>query len=567
MRVLIITHSFNSLAQRLHVELRERGHEVSVELDINDAVTLQAAELFQPDIVLAPFLKRRLPETLIGRLTCLIVHPGPEGDRGPAALDHAILDQRTEWGVTVLQATGEFDAGPVWASAAYAMRPARKSSLYLRETGMAATQAVLDAIERIGRGESPRSLDAATLAAGWRGPVTPAVRAVDWERDDTATVLRKVASADGMPGCPAVLCGKPVRLFNARTAGSRSDASPGALIARSGQALCIATLDGAVWIGHLLDKASTHPFKLPAALVLAKEVTGLSDVDRGSAGGFGDIAYAEHGRVGVLSFDFYNGAMGTDACRRLLAAWQHAVSRNTSVLVLAGFGDHWSNGLDLNAIEAASSPADESYANIEAMDDLAEAIIRTTDRLTISAVGGNAGAGGVFLARAADMVWLRAGVILNPHYKDMGNLYGSEFWTYLLPRHAGTENAARISAARLPMGGPEACRLGLAERLIEVSFDEFPGRVLADALDLAESEDLITRIENKQRQRAADEAHKPLAAYRDEELAHMRRNFYGFDTSYHIARSNFVRKIAKARTPSILAAHRGAALRQRGIPA
>ncbi|MFZ1775356.1 MAG: hydrogenase maturation protein, partial [Rhizobiaceae bacterium] len=147
MRVLIITHSFNSLAQRLHVELRERGHEVSVELDINDAVTLQAAELFQPDIVLAPFLKRRLPETLIGRLICLIVHPGPEGDRGPAALDHAILDQRTEWGVTVLQATGEFDAGPVWASAAYAMRPARKSSLYLRETGMAATQAVLDAIE------------------------------------------------------------------------------------------------------------------------------------------------------------------------------------------------------------------------------------------------------------------------------------------------------------------------------------------------------------------------------------------------------------------------------------
>ncbi|HEX6829037.1 MAG TPA: hypothetical protein VF104_08665, partial [Burkholderiales bacterium] len=34
MRVLLLTHSFNSLAQRLYVELAERGHEVSVELDI-----------------------------------------------------------------------------------------------------------------------------------------------------------------------------------------------------------------------------------------------------------------------------------------------------------------------------------------------------------------------------------------------------------------------------------------------------------------------------------------------------------------------------------------------------
>jgi len=31
MRILFLTHSFNSLAQRLHVELARRGHEVSIE--------------------------------------------------------------------------------------------------------------------------------------------------------------------------------------------------------------------------------------------------------------------------------------------------------------------------------------------------------------------------------------------------------------------------------------------------------------------------------------------------------------------------------------------------------
>ena len=40
----------------------------------------------------------------------------------------------------------------------------------------------------------------------------------------------------------------------------------------------------------------------------------------------------------------------------------------------------------------------------------------------------------IALALAADQVWAHQGVVLNPHYKNMGNLYGSEYWTCLLPR-------------------------------------------------------------------------------------------------------------------------------------
>ena len=52
------------------------------------------------------------------------------------------------------------------------------------------------------------------------------------------------------------------------------------------------------------------------------------------------------------------------------------------------------------------------------------------------------------------------------------------------------------------------------------------------------------------------EAAKPLAAYRAEELAHMRRNFYGFDPSYHVARHYFVHRKPHAWTPRHLATHR-----------
>ncbi|MEK7302230.1 MAG: hydrogenase maturation protein, partial [Pseudomonadota bacterium] len=91
MKILFLTHSFNSLTQRLFVELARCGHELSIELDINDAVTQQAAELFQPDLIIAPFLKRAIPETIWRKHICLIVHPGIIGDRGPSALDWAIM--------------------------------------------------------------------------------------------------------------------------------------------------------------------------------------------------------------------------------------------------------------------------------------------------------------------------------------------------------------------------------------------------------------------------------------------------------------------------------------------
>jgi putative two-component system hydrogenase maturation factor HypX/HoxX len=115
MRILILCHSFNSLTQRLHVELRERNHEVTVEFDINDAVTREAVDLFRPDVLLAPFLKRAIPEDVWRGLPCLVVHPGPRGDRGPSALDWAILEGEDLWGVTIIRANGEMDGGPVLA--------------------------------------------------------------------------------------------------------------------------------------------------------------------------------------------------------------------------------------------------------------------------------------------------------------------------------------------------------------------------------------------------------------------------------------------------------------------
>jgi putative two-component system hydrogenase maturation factor HypX/HoxX len=147
-------------------------------------------------------------------------------------------------------------------------------------------------------------------------------------------------------------------------------------------------------------------------------------------------------------------------------------------------------------------------------------------------------------------------VVLSPHYKDMGNLYGSELWTYLLPRHAGSENAQRIMAARLPMGPSEAVACGLADARFGGTQREFMREVRSRAEALAAAPDWSARLAAKRKRRRSDEATKPLERYRAEELERMRLNFYGFDPSYHVARYNFVHRVPKSRTPITIARHR-----------
>jgi putative two-component system hydrogenase maturation factor HypX/HoxX len=562
MRILLLAHSFNSLTQRLWVELGDAGHDLSLEFDVRDSVTIEAVRMFGPDLVIAPFLKRAIPEAVWRHHRCLVIHPGIRGDRGPSALDWAVLNGEARWGVTALQANAEMDAGDIWASVEFDMRPASKGSLYRNEVTEAAIACVRQAIERIAAGAAPEPLDydRPDVRGRWRPLMRQPDRAVDWQVDETITVLRKIRAADGVPGVADRVLDVPVHLYDAHPEGALRGA-PGAVIAQRHGAICRATRDGAVWITHL--KASLdaeRPFKLPAAAVLGDRLAGVpeatvaSDADPALVT-WRDIRYEEHGAVGVLHFPFYNGAMATSQCERLTAAYRDACRRPTKVIVLAGGTDFWSNGIHLNVIEAAAQAAEESWRNINAIDDLAHAILTTESHLTVAALQGNAGAGGVFLALAADRVVARSGIVLNPHYKGMGNLYGSEYWTYLLPRRVGAEGAQRITGARLPTGTAAAQALGLIDAHYGRGPADFLAQTIAQARSLA-VDGFEQRLAAKRARRSADEAVKPLAAYRAEELERMRLNFFGFDPSYHVARYNFVRKVPKSRTPLYLARHR-----------
>ena len=119
MQILFLVSAHNSLSQRAWIALTELGHHVAVAFVDSASAMETAVRAHAPDLIVCPFLKTMIPESIWRRHRCLIVHPGPRGDRGPSSLDWAIEFDKPDWGVTVLQADGEFDAGEVWATSTF----------------------------------------------------------------------------------------------------------------------------------------------------------------------------------------------------------------------------------------------------------------------------------------------------------------------------------------------------------------------------------------------------------------------------------------------------------------
>lgn len=159
---------------------------------------------------------------------------------------------------------------------------------------------------------------------------------------------------------------------------------------------------------------------------------------------------------------------------------------------------------------------------------------------------------------AADKVWAREGVVFNPHYRTMG-LYGSEYWTYSLPKRVGPVKALELTETPLPMGTKKAKAIGYLDDVLSDEYDIYQKQVRQKAEALAFSPQYDFVLEEKRLLRNKDERLKPLAAYRTSELQKMKINFsgkfYGGEVNYHEARYNFVHKVRPKETAAYLAKH------------
>lgn len=547
-RVLLMATSDNGLTKRARLALLEAGHEVrlAVVATADDKVAATVAADF--DIIICPFLKSRIPEGIWRSHRTVVIHPGPVGDRGPSSLDWAIMDGEPIWGVTALSAVEEMDAGPIWATRTFPMPldpPWRKSAVY---NGPVSDAAVECALEVAAKAEDPgfvpvpaEEYPRAVASARLRPAVRRADRLFSWDSPADA-VVRSVCAADGAPGIRVPFGAGEAFAYGATADGPCPGVRPGHVVATCLGAVRVATRDSSVWISHL--RAVEAPsYKLTAVATLTRREFGpvLDGVPEAPVRpGPQEIGYTRDGDVGTLRFDFHNGAMDTNQCRRLLAAYRAAVDEDTRVLVLAGGREFFSNGIHLNVIESADNPALEAWHNIRAINDVCRAITLTTTQVVVGAFTGNAGAGGVMLPLGADVVAARAGVVLDPHYATMG-LYGSELHTFTLPRRVGAATAHRLTTACRPVGTAEALEIGLVDAVGprgESAFAQWLAELARS--QLANASETLTL---KRKSLAAANQIRPIDAYEAHELAEMSEDMFADRNGFAEKRRSFVLKI------------------------
>jgi two-component system response regulator HupR/HoxA len=323
-------------------------------------------------------------------------------------------------------------------------------------------------------------------------------------------VLRRVRSADGFPAPTAQLFGEPCWLFDAHAASAAvqaqaAAAAPGAVLARRGPALLVRCAQTArVWLGHVRrgglkpmaagPEAGRHAAFAAAALPEWPLPLHHDDDE------WDELRYAEFGppqaRVGWLEFDFHNGAMSERQCRRLVQALRERAQRPAR----AGAGRRrrlLQQRHPPARIEAAQRDGRQRGRRVDARHRghrRRGAGDPDADRpLTVAALRGNAGAGGCFLALAADRcgrtkAWCSTRTTrtwATSTARSTGPTCCRAAWRGARPK-ALMQRPAADGAAR-PRPGPD-------RRLLAPTRRRFERQALQRALALAADPDLPARM-------------------------------------------------------------------------
>lgn len=191
--------------------------------------------------------------------------------------------------------------------------------------------------------------------------------------------MRKLYAASGQPGVPDDILGLCGRLHEFWPEDVLRG-PPGAVIAKRDGAICRATLDGAVWIAAITPEPAAGTrrfvrFKITATLALVGRLDGIEEQplalgpDQGPHT-FRELSYREANGVGWLAFEFLNGAMSVDQCRRLLAAYRHPlmIAGDEHRWLPAGEGgDHLDGTPDVAGHQVAGADEDVEIGRTRAM--------------------------------------------------------------------------------------------------------------------------------------------------------------------------------------------------------
>ena len=546
MKILLIISSFNSLSQSVYCKLQELEHKVFIKFAISKELMIEAVQEINPDIVFCPFLKQFIPNEIFENYPTFVLHPGIIGDRGHNSLDNAINDEVKQWGVVILKANEVLDGGDIYAQSNFIMREeSSKASIYRNEV----TQATLKALKQFLQNYQNKDfIPTKQILNPIHKNLSQENRKINWQKDNTKQILKKINMSDSTPGVKDEILGVECYLFSAFIEDTLRGETKEILAKRDG-AICIGTIDGAIWISQIQELGS---FKLPATYVLKDKIKGIEEkriplVIEDERKSFYELRVQRKDEIAYLYFNFHNGAMTSTQCIKLKYAIEY-LKEECKVLVLMGADDFFSNGIHLNILEDSKKQGEDGWSNINAMNEAVKAVLLCDEIITVASFNKNSGAGGVFLGLACDYAISSENTIFNPHYKTLG-LSGSEYHTFILPKRVGQTKSKELLENCLPINANYAKKINMIDEVYP--FEDYQEKLEIFCENLLKNEDTFEEFIDRKKDFLEQEL--PLMEEcKEKELQIMYDEFWQKSSSFHTLRYDFVHKIKPKNTPKRL---------------
>ena len=546
MKILLIISSFNSLSQSVYCKLQELEHKVFIKFAISKELMIESVQEINPDIVFCPFLKQFIPSEIFENYPTFVLHPGIIGDRGHNSLDNAINDEVKQWGVVILKANEVLDGGDIYAQSNFIMREeSNKASIYRNEV----TQSTLKALEQFLQNYQNKDfIPTKQILNPIHKNLSQENRKINWQKDNTKQILKKINMSDSTPGVKDEILGVECYLFSAFIEDTLRGETKEILAKRDG-AICIGTIDGAIWISQIQELDS---FKLPATYVLKDKIKGIEEkriplVIEDERKSFYELRVQRKDEIAYLYFNFHNGAMTSTQCIKLKYAIEY-LKEECKVLVLMGADDFFSNGIHLNILEDSKKQGEDGWSNINAMNEAVKAVLLCDEIITVASFNKNSGAGGVFLGLACDYAISSENTIFNPHYKTLG-LSGSEYHTFILPKRVGQTKSKELLENCLPINANYAKKINMIDEVYP--FEDYQEKLEIFCENLLKNEDTFEEFIDRKKDFLEQEL--PLMEEcKEKELQIMYDEFWQKSSSFHTLRYDFVHKIKPKNTPKRL---------------
>jgi methionyl-tRNA formyltransferase len=214
---------------------------------VRDEMFLDTVRGLALDLAVVAAYGKILPDDLLAvpRLGMINVHASllPEY-RGAAPVHRAVIDGRTETGVTIMRVVRELDAGPMLARATCSIGPDETSAEVESALARIGADLLLEVVEQLAAGtayEEPQDHQRATYAH----KLTKADGTIDWTLPG-ARIHNLVRGLQPWPLVSAHLDARRYLLHRTRRTGERSPAPPGTVVQAAGDALAVAAGDSEV---------------------------------------------------------------------------------------------------------------------------------------------------------------------------------------------------------------------------------------------------------------------------------------------------------------------------------